>query len=114
MMLSASNALVRDGVAYLKLKRFSSALNGGRDPAAMAVLVLPPVFDLVAAGGHGPRARRRPPGRAIDDLPHPLAGCHRVRRFYQGILISHGRPQAVTWGTAIAFRPWPRPASCSP
>ncbi|RPJ00275.1 MAG: hypothetical protein EHM31_08465, partial [Candidatus Aminicenantes bacterium] len=28
MMLSASNALVRDGVAYRKLRRFSNVLNG--------------------------------------------------------------------------------------
>ena len=100
MMLSASNALVRDGVAYFKLRRFSSALNGAVT-AVMAVLVLPPVFDLVARGAMGlaPDVARLAGRSMIFLILWP--GAIGFRRFYQGILISHGRPQAVTWGTAI-------------
>jgi hypothetical protein len=100
MMLSASNALARDGVAYIKLRRFSSALNGAVT-AVMAVLVLPPVFDLVARGvmGLAPDVARLAERSMIFLILWP--GAIGFRRFYQGILISHGRPQAVTWGTAI-------------
>jgi hypothetical protein len=100
MMLSASNALVRDGVAYLKLRRFSSALNGAVT-AVMAILVLPPVFDLVARGAMGlaPDVARLAERSMIFLILWP--GAIGFRRFYQGILISHGRPQAVTWGTVI-------------
>src|SRR5512136_1614394 len=45
MMLSASNALVRDGIAYRKLRRFSSVLNGAVT-TVMIVLIAPPVFRL--------------------------------------------------------------------
>src|SRR5512143_743066 len=49
MMLSASNALVRDGVAFRKLRRFSNALNAAVT-AVMIALLTPPVFGLVARG----------------------------------------------------------------
>ncbi len=100
MMLSASNALVRDGVAYRKLRRFSNALNGGVT-AVMIVLVVPPVFDLVARGVMGltPDLARLAGQSMIFLVLWP--GAIGFRRFYQGILISHGRPQAVTWGTVV-------------
>ena len=100
MMLSASNALVRDGIAYRKLRRFSFALNAAVT-MVMIVLITPSVFDLVA---------RRVIGLSADVAG--LAGRSMIflvlwpaaigfRRFYQGILIRDGRPQAVTWGTVI-------------
>lgn len=100
MMLSASNALVRDGVAFRKLRRFSTVLNVSVT-AVMAGLVTPPVFGLIARGIMG-----------LDPAVAGLAGRSMIflvlwpgaigfRRFYQGLLISDGRPQAVTWGTAI-------------
>jgi hypothetical protein len=100
MMLSASNALVRDGVAYRKLRRFSNMLNGAVT-AAMIVLVIPPVFDLVARGVMGltPDLARLAGRSMIFLVLWP--GAIGYRRFYQGILISDGRPQAVTWGTVI-------------
>jgi hypothetical protein len=100
MMLSASNALVRDGVAYRKLRRFSNALNGAVT-AVMIVLVIPPVFDFVARGVMGLTADvARLAGHSMYFLVL-WPGAIGFRRFYQGILISHGRPQAVTWGTVI-------------
>jgi progressive ankylosis protein len=100
MMLSASNALVRDGVAYRKLRRFSYALNAAVT-AVMILLVVPPVFRLVARGAMGlePGVARLA-GEAMFFLVL-WPGSIGFRRFYQGILISDGRPQAVTWGTVI-------------
>jgi progressive ankylosis protein len=100
MMLSASNALVRDGVAYRKLRRFSYALNAAVT-AVMIVLVVPPVFDLVARGvmGLAPDVAGLA-GRSMLFLVL-WPGSIGFRRFYQGILISDGRPQAVTWGTVV-------------
>jgi hypothetical protein len=100
MMLSASNALVRDGVAYRKLRRFSFALNAAVT-AVMIVLVTPPVFDFVARGIMGLQADVAGlAGRSMIFLVL-WPGAIGFRRFYQGILISDGRPQAVTWGTVV-------------
>jgi len=100
MMLSASNALVKDGVAYRKLRRFSNVLNAAVT-AAMIVLVTPPVFGFVARGIMGLEGDvARLAGRAMIFLVL-WPGAIGFRRFYQGILISDGRPQAVTWGTVV-------------
>ncbi len=100
MMLSASNALVRDGVAYRKLRRFSFVLNAAIT-VVMIVLITPPVFDLVARGimGLAPDVAGLA-GRSMIFLVLWPAAIG-FRRFYQGILIRDGRPQAVTWGTVI-------------
>jgi progressive ankylosis protein len=100
LMLSASNALVRDKLAFLKLRRFAMRLNVAVT-AVMLLLVVPPVFDLVAR-----RWIALPPdvaemaGRAIFFMI-VWPGAIGFRRFYQGILIREGRPQAVTAGTVI-------------
>ena len=100
MMLSASNALVRDGVAYRKLRRFSNLLNAAVT-AVMIVLVMPPVFSFVARGIMGLEAEVAGlAGRSMIFLVL-WPGAIGFRRFYQGILISDGRPQAVTWGTVV-------------
>jgi hypothetical protein len=100
MMLSASNALVRDGVAYRKLRRFSNVLNAAVT-LVMIALVTRPVFDLVARGVMGlePEVARLAGGAMIFLVLWP--GAIGFRRFYQGILISDGRPEAVTWGTVV-------------
>ena len=100
MMLSASNALVRDGVAYRKLRKFSTVLNIAVT-AVMAALIAPPVFDLIARGlmGLSPDVAGLAGRSMIFLVLWP--GAIGFRRFYQGILISDGRPQAVTWGTVI-------------
>ena len=100
MMLSASNALVRDGVAYRKLRRFSNVLNA-TVTAVMIVLVTPPVFNFVARGIMGLESDvARLAGHSMIFLVL-WPGAIGFRRFYQGILISDGRPQAVTWGTVM-------------
>ena len=102
MMLSASNALVRDGVAYRKLRRFSNALNAAVT-AVMAVLVVPPVFKVVAQGAMGltPDVAGLAGGSMFFLILWP--GAIGFRRFYQGILIRDGRPRAVTYGTIVRF-----------
>ncbi len=98
MMLSASNALVRDGVAYRKLRRFSNTMNAAVT-LVMIALVTPPVFNFVARGimGLEPEVAGLAGRSMIFLVLWP--GAIGFRRFYQGILISDGRPQAVTWGT---------------
>ncbi len=92
MMLSASNALVKDGVAYRKLRRFSNLLNAAVT-AVMIVLVTPPVFGFVARGIMGLEADVAGlAGRSMIFLVL-WPGAIGFRRFYQGILISGGRPR---------------------
>jgi len=100
MMLSASNALVLDGVAFRKLRRFSMTLNFAVT-AVMTGLVAPPVFDVVAGSvlGLSPDVARLAGDSMVFLVLWP--GAIGFRRFYQGILIRDGRPQAVTWGTVI-------------
>lgn len=100
MMLSAANALVRDGAAYRKMRRFSMAMNAAVT-AVMAVLIMPPVFAFVARGVMGLEADVA--GLAGRSMIFLLLwpGAIGFRRFYQGLLIRDGRPQAVTWGTVI-------------
>ena len=100
MMLSASNALCRDRIAYHKLRRFSFTLNGAVT-VIMLALVMPPVFRVVVLGIMGlPPEVAGLAGKAIGLLILWPAAIG-FRRFYQGILIRSGRPQAVTWGTVI-------------
>jgi hypothetical protein len=100
MMLSASNALVRDKIAYRRLRRFSTVLNTAVT-AVMLILILPPVFDLVARRLMGlPVEVARLSGQAMMFLILWPAAIG-YRRFYQGILIRQGKPRAVAWGTVI-------------
>lgn len=100
LMLSASNALVRDKLAFQKLRRFAMRLNAAVT-AVMLLLVTPPVFDLVARRWIGlPPEVADLGGQAIFFMIL-WPGAIGFRRFYQGILIREGRPQAVTAGTVI-------------
>jgi len=100
MMLSASNALVRDKIAYRRLRRFSYVMNAAVT-LIMAILILPPVFRLIAQGIIGlPEDVARLSGQTMI-FPFFWPGAIGFRRFYQGILIRHGKPRAVAWGTMI-------------
>lgn len=100
MLLSASNSLVRDGVAYRKFRRFAMAMNAAVT-AVMIILLAPPVFSLVARGVIGlPDEVAGVSARAMVFLIL-WPGAIGYRRFYQGILIRRGRPRAVTAGTII-------------
>lgn len=100
MMLSASNALVRDKIAFRRLRRFSTALNVAVT-VVMAFLLLPPVFRFISRGIIGlPDDVARLSGQALAFMIL-WPGAIGYRRFYQGILIRQGRPRAVAWGTII-------------
>jgi len=100
MLLSASNALVHDGEAFRKLKRFAMAMNAAVT-ALMLLLLAPPVFRLIVRGIIGlPPDVAGISARAMAFLV-VWPGSIGFRRFYQGILIRQGKPRAVTMGTII-------------
>jgi len=100
MMLSASNALVRDKIAFRRLRKFSTVLNAAVT-VVMAILLLPPVFRFIARGIIGlPEDVARLSAQALAFMIL-WPGAIGYRRFYQGILIRQGLPRAVAWGTII-------------
>lgn len=100
MMMSASTALVDGAASYRRLRAFLWWLNGGIT-ALMVVLLLPPVWNLVARRLIGLDA-------AVADLAHrsllvllPWPAAIGYRRFYQGLLIRAGLTRRVAWGTVV-------------
>lgn len=100
MLMSAATALVEDSTSYRKLRNFANALNLGAT-AALLVLLLPPVYDIVARG-----ALELPD--AVAELGYdalwfylPWPAAIGVRRFLQGVLIRSGRTRLVAIGTVI-------------
>ena len=100
MLLAATTALARDRESLRRLWRFSLLLNGGVT-AAMALIALPPVFDLLAS-----RVLALPP--EVADRAHvavavflPWPAAIGFRRFQQGILIGAGRTHLVAYGTVV-------------
>ena len=100
MLLTASNALVRDRQTFLAMKRFTYTL-----VAATTLLVvlgnIPPVFQFFA---HDVMALPDD----VADLVHvamlilvPWPGAIGYRRFYQGILVRHRKTRRVAYGTII-------------
>jgi Na+-driven multidrug efflux pump len=100
MMLSAANALVRDRLTYLKLRRFNVALNMAIT-LAMLIVLLPPVFFWLTRNliGLPPEVARLTHQATFILLPWPAAIG--FRRFYQGILIGNGMPRRVAHGTVV-------------
>lgn len=100
MIMSASTALVDDALSFRRLRRFVYALNGAVT-AALLVFLIPPVYGFAM--------------RDVIALPSEVAGLTYValwilvpwpsaigyRRFYQGLLIRHGRTRLVAYGTII-------------
>jgi hypothetical protein len=100
MLLSATTALARDRESLRRVGRFAALMNGGVT-AAMALVAIPPVFDLLSA-----RVLALPPEVALRArlavavfLPWPAAIG--FRRFQQGILIAAGRTRLVAYGTVV-------------
>ena len=100
MLMSAATALVEDATSYRKLRNFANALNIGTT-AALLLLLVPPVFDVVALGALGLPSE-------VADLSYdalwfylPWPAAIGVRRFYQGVLIRSGRTRLVAIGTLI-------------
>lgn len=99
MLMSAATALVKDAAGFRALWTFTVRLNLAIT-AVMVVLVLPPVWGLVArALGLDATVAGLVHGALIFLLPWPAAIGD--RRFHQGILIRGGRTGAVAIGTVL-------------
>ncbi|PLX29959.1 MAG: hypothetical protein C0600_08565 [Ignavibacteria bacterium] len=100
MIMSASTALVTNRRSYLMLRNFTNSANG-IITLIMIILVLPPVFPLVAEGliGLPPKVAHLTHLTTALLLPWPAAIG--VRRFYQGLLIRNNRTRLVAYGTVI-------------
>jgi hypothetical protein len=68
---------------------------------AMAVMLLPPIFDAIASGliGLPPEVAPRTHIALLILLPWPAAIG--IRRLYQGVLIRHGQTRRVAYGTVV-------------
>jgi hypothetical protein len=100
MILSAATALVRDRESYRRMRNFTSALNAAIT-LGMALLLVPPVFNVVAQGliGLPPEVAQRTHIATLLLLPWPATIG--FRRFYQGVLIRHGLTRRVAYGTVL-------------
>ncbi len=99
-ILSATNALARDKVAFHKMRRFAMTMILAVT-AVMLLLLTPPVFGFVTG-----RLIGLPPDVAKLAFPAMAfmalwPGAIGFRRFYQGILIRQGKPRAVAVGTVV-------------
>ncbi len=100
MMMSASTALVRDRESFHELYRFAMRVGLGVT-AMMTVLLIPPVFRVVAEGGIGlPHTVAEVTWRALL-LLLPWPGAIGYRRFYHGLLISSNLTRRVAYGTVV-------------
>lgn len=100
MIMSAATALVHDRDSYTRLRNYTYALNAGIS-AIMLLLVLPPVFNLVAGRiiGLPDEVSRLTYTACWLLLPWPASIG--FRRFYQGILIRNNQTRRVAYGTVV-------------
>ncbi len=99
-ILSATNALAQDKVAFHKMRRFAMTMILAVT-AVMLLLLTPPVFGFVTG-----RLIGLPPDVAKLAFPAMAfmalwPGAIGFRRFYQGVLIRQGKPRAVAVGTVV-------------
>ena len=100
MVMTASNALVRDRASYLRLRRFVYTLNALLT-AAVLVGVFPPLFRFVSErliGLPADVARLTHVATALLVFWPAAIG---YRRFHQGILVRHHMPRRVAYGTIV-------------
>ncbi len=98
MIMSASTALARDRISFLKLRSFIYALSAALT-IIMAVLVFTPAFGIVAERliGLPKNVAVLTQGSLVIFLPWP--GAIGLRRFYQGLLIRNNQTRRVAYGT---------------
>lgn len=100
MILSASTALVRGPESFRRLRNFTQLLNLGIT-VVMLVLLVTPLWRWLAAEAMGlpPRVVELTQVALWILLPWP--GAIGYRRFFQGLLIRHGRTRWVAYGTVV-------------
>ncbi len=100
MLLGTAVALARDADSFAALRRFMLTLCAGCT-AVTAMVAFTPLYDLVARGIMGQPedivAAARP---ALQSMLFWSAAIG-WRRFYQGVLVSHGHTRWVTYGTVV-------------
>ncbi len=100
MIMSASTALVEDASSFRRLRNFTYALSAGVT-GVMLLLLVPSVFRFVMQDAIAlPNEVARPTYVALWILL-PWPGAIGYRRFYQGLLIRHGRTRLVAYGTVL-------------
>jgi hypothetical protein len=99
MVLTASNALVRDRDSLHALRRFTYTLNAALT-LVLVVIALPPVFGALARlmGLPAEIARLAHLATAVV-IPWPASIGY--RRFYQGLLVRAGLTRRVAYGTVV-------------
>ncbi len=100
MMMSASTALVSNRASYLKLRNFTTLLNGGIT-VVMIILVLPPVFSFIAEDVIGLPQEVAKLTHLATALFLPWPSAIGFRRFYQGLLIRNNLTRRVAYGTIV-------------
>ncbi len=100
MILSATNALVTNNDAFVKMKRFTYVLNGIVTAIQLFILI-PPVFYFIAEDliKLPPTIARLAHHSLILMIPWPAAIGY--RRFYQGLLIRANLTHRVAYGTIV-------------
>lgn len=100
MIMSASTALVKDRMTFLKLRNFTYALNGVIT-FVMIIFLLPSVFSLIVRQliGLPENVARLTHSACMILLPWP--GAIGYRRFYQGVLIRSNLTRRVAYGTFV-------------
>ena len=99
MLMSASTALVDDAASFRALRRFAYGL-AGLVTAVQVLVLLPPVFGVIAQLLRLPAdVAALTHGALVILLPWP--GAIAYRRFRQGLLIRHHQTRRVAYGTAV-------------
>lgn len=100
MLLSTSNALVRDFASYQKIRRYMNILIIAMTALHALLAFTPAYYWLVRGIIHVPEEIVEP-GRIGLIMQLPWAWAIGYRRFHQGLMIRFGHAQEVWYGTAI-------------
>jgi hypothetical protein len=100
MMMGAATALVDGRTPYLRLRRFTMALNVLMT-LGMLILVATPANELVLQGWLGLDERIAKLTRGAMAILVPWPAAIGTRRFLQGLLIRRGSTRLVAYGTAV-------------
>jgi len=100
MIMSASNALVRDRNSFIKLRNFTYVLNG-IITFLMLVTLIPPIFRFLFEGVIGLPEIVSTKTQIACFILFLWPAAIGYRRFYQGILIRNNLTRRVSYGTII-------------
>jgi hypothetical protein len=98
MLLSSATALCKDRISYRRLRHFSIALSLAVT-LALALFLLPPVYDLVVRTLIGLPTEVADLTRTALFFLLPWPGAIGLRRFYQGVLIAGHNTRRVALAT---------------